>query len=251
MTDRHTMEAWVRRFNAAPDHSPRPRLVCFPHASGAASYYLKLSRLLAPEVEVLALQYPGRQDRRHEPLIDDLHVLADRACEAIAPFIDRPTAFFGHSMGAVVAYETALRLDRADAPEHLFVSGRRAPSVPGQDDTHRLSDDDLIAVVTALDGTDSRVLDDPELRPLILPTMRGDYRAIETYAPRPSRPLSCSLTVLVGDSDPLTTVDAASAWEAHTTGSSEVQIFPGGHFYLNDHWDDLAALAKTSLSAHA
>jgi surfactin synthase thioesterase subunit len=229
-------EAWISRFHpAVPGSDPR-RLVCFPHAGGSASFYHPFSRALQPDIEVLAVQYPGRQERRAERPVSDLHELADQAAEALLPWVDGRTAFFGHSMGAVVAYEVALRLkaEHGVAPERLFVSGRRAPSVhrPLPDPVHRRDDAGVIAELTRLSGTDAALLSDPEVVQMIMPAMRGDYQAIETYEPRPGLPLDCPVTALVGDRDPQVEPAEARVWAEHTTGAFDAQVFPGGHFYL-------------------
>jgi pyochelin biosynthetic protein PchC len=211
------------------------RLFCFPHAGGSASYYFPFSQALGPDIETWAVQYPGRQDRRHEPLIDNIPELADRVYEALGDEGDRPFAFFGHSMGAVVAFEVARRLEQRarTAPVRLFVSGRRAPSRRRRGEVHLRDDSGLIAELRRVGGTDHRFLGDTELLAAILPVTRNDYRAIETYEWAPGSPLGCPVTALVGDSDPQTTADEASAWAEHSTGGFDLRILPGGHFYLD------------------
>jgi surfactin synthase thioesterase subunit len=225
---------WARQFHCAD--AGAPRLVCFPHAGGAASAFFRLSAELSPAVEVLAVQYPGRQDRRYEPLIDDIGRLADQIhrVSRIEGWVEkRPMAFFGHSMGAIVAFEVARRLESKDGTvlRGLFVSARGAPSRFRPEAVHRGDDESLLAKLAALDGTDARLLGDEEIRELVLPICRSDYRAIETYRYRAGPRLLCPLTVLLGDADPLTPVDEARAWENHTTEDADMRIFPGGHFY--------------------
>ncbi|MGW2649297.1 thioesterase II family protein [Streptomyces sp. NPDC001393] len=224
--------AWVRRFHPAPD-APH-RLVCFPHGGGSASYYFPFARALAPGVDVLAIQYPGRQDRRHEPCVDSVHGLADALVEELQGWFDRPVSFFGHSMGASVAYEVARRFEQRGQVLHgLFVSGRRAPSTVRDERVYLLDDDGLIEDVIRLSGTDAQVLGDPDILRMALPSIRADYRAAETYRPTPGPLLSCPLTALTGDDDPRVTLDEAGAWAEHSTGPFELKVFPGGHFYLN------------------
>lgn len=229
-------ESWFSRYHPAPPGSEPRKLVCFPHAGGSASFYLPVSRALHPDVEVVGVQYPGRQERRTEPPVQDLHDLADQAAEALAPTVDRRTAFFGHSMGAVVAYEVALRLkrDHGAEPARLFVSGRRAPSAHRSlpDPVHLRDDAGVVAELRRLAGTHAELLADDELVQMILPAVRGDYRAVETYRPRPAPPLGCPITALLGDRDPQVEVAEAEAWAGHTTGPVDVKVFPGGHFYL-------------------
>ncbi|MET7711451.1 alpha/beta fold hydrolase [Streptomyces sp. NPDC005407] len=235
-------ELWIRRYHSLPaGGEERIGLVCFPHAGGSASYFHALSGLLSPAVEVLAVQYPGRQDRRAEAPADDLRELASGVIAALEPWADRPLAYFGHSMGALVAFEAARRLP----PQVLFVSGRRAPSTHRPEAFHLLDDDGLVAETEALSGTDARLLADPEMRELILPPLRADYRAIETYSPDADAVVETPLEALLGDRDPRVTEEEARAWSAHTTGEFALNVFPGGgHFYLSDqdYAADLAAL---------
>jgi surfactin synthase thioesterase subunit len=229
---------WIRIYH--PGAEEGCRLVCFPHAGGSASYYFPFATALRDRVEVLAVQYPGRQDRRLEPLIDNIPELADRTAEALAEWSDRPFAFFGHSMGAVLAFEVALRLGRQarPGPVWFFASGRRAPSRDRADRRllHRDPDAAVIAELRRLGGTDQRFLGDEELLASILPVARNDYRAIETYAWLPGGPkLTCPVTALVGEADPQTTLDEAGGWREHAAGEFDLRTFPGGHFYLDTH----------------
>ncbi|MBD0323447.1 MAG: thioesterase [Aldersonia sp.] len=226
---------WIRRFHPVP-HA-ETRLVCFPHAGGSASYYFPMSRALTPRIEVLAVQYPGRQDRRLEPFIESIPELAERTCAALAAWTDRPFAFFGHSMGAILAFEVARLMEAGGArhPLHLFASGRRAPTRYRDGRVHRYDDASLIEELTRNGGTDRRFLDDAEMRAAILPLVRSDYRAIETYHCTQGPPLTCPITALVGDSDPQTTIDEASAWAEQCGEGFDLRVFPGGHFYLDAH----------------
>ncbi|MEU8686318.1 alpha/beta fold hydrolase [Streptomyces sp. NPDC048611] len=241
---------WCRRFHPAPDAGRR--LVCFPHAGGSASFYHPVSAALSPGVDVIAVQYPGRQDRRREPAIDDIRLLADRIAEALGAWSDRPLTFFGHSMGALVAFEVARRLERdGDGPVRLFASGRRAPSAYRDEQVHRQDDDGLVAELRALSGTDSRLLDDDEMLRMVLPALRNDYKAVETYRSEPAAVVRCPVTVLVGDEDPKTTLDEAGAWDTHTTGGFDLRVFPGGHFYLADRPDEVMTVLSDHFTAAA
>ncbi|MBL1103062.1 thioesterase [Streptomyces sp. 5-8] len=226
-------DSWFRVYREAPEGV---RLFCFPHAGGAASYFFPWSRSLPADIEVLAVQYPGRQDRRSEPCIRAVPELADRIHAAIRPRLAQPFAFFGHSMGAVLAFEVASRIARDEgvAPAHLFVSGRRAPSRVRHEELHRAGTAALVAEVRALGGTDPRVLADKDLLDLVLPTIRADYTAIETYRFDSAPPLSCDVTAMVGDSDPKASIDDTAAWSQHTLGRFDLRIFPGDHFYLDE-----------------
>ncbi|MDL5205432.1 alpha/beta fold hydrolase [Streptomyces sp. ALI-76-A] len=239
---------WVRRYQAAPDSAVR--LVCLPHAGGSASFYFPLAKALAPAVEVLAVQYPGRQDRRHEPHITRLSDMADQIFAAVRHLDDRPLALFGHSMGAVLAYEIALRMQDAGlpAPVRLFASGRRAPSRDRHEQVDPGVDEEILAELLRLSGTPAELLADPEIREMIMPPLRSDYRAVMAHRFTPGRRPDCPVTVLTGDSDPRVTVDEAAAWEEHTTGPTELQVFPGGHFFLAEQSTRVAELIADRLA---
>jgi pyochelin biosynthesis protein PchC len=233
-----TGTAWVRRFH--PSAAPVARLVCFPHAGGSASYFFPLSQAMAPSVEVLALQYPGRQDRMAEQPLTSIRDFARHAFEALQPWADLPLVFFGHSMGATIAFEVARLLEQADISlQGLFVSGRRAPTTHRDERVHLLSDDAIVAEVMMLDGTDSGLLSDTEFMRMILPAIKNDYRAIETYRYQPSRGLRCPIMAMVGDDDPKATLEEVRAWRDHTSGPFELQVFTGGHFYLTGHQSEI------------
>ncbi|WP_157368133.1 thioesterase II family protein [Alloactinosynnema sp. L-07] len=222
-------DLWIRRFHPAP--AAAHRLVIFPHAGGSASFYFPFSKALSPDVDVLTVQYPGRQDRLAEPLIDSVTGLADALTEVVRPWMDRPVTFFGHSMGASVAYELALRLP----PSRLVVSGRMAPSTWREDYIHTLDDAGVMAKTRELAGTEAEALDDPEIMAMVLPTIRNDYRAAELYRGDPRSQVDAPILAMTGDADPRTTSDEVKAWAEHTTGTLDIEVYPGGHFFLIDN----------------
>ena len=243
MTSATAQDLWLRRFAAAP--APRARLVCFPHAGGSATF-LPVATDLAPAVEVLAVQYPGRQDRHREPMVDDVRELA-RSVHSALPTDGVPTALLGHSMGAVVAFEVARHMQRATAPTHLFVSGRRAPSVHRSEARHLLEDDALVTDLRMLDGTDGRVFADEDLLRMALPAIRNDYRAAETYAWTAGAPLECGITALTGDADPRAGVEDVAAWQHHTTGTFALSVHPGGHFFITSERHEVLNRVRADL----
>ncbi|MGK3205784.1 thioesterase II family protein [Amycolatopsis sp. MEPSY49] len=240
---------WIRRFHAAD--AAAVRLVCLPHAGGSATAYFAFSRAAAAaalDADVVAVQYPGRQDRLGERCFDDVGAMADAIADDLGPWFDRPVALFGHSMGATLGYEVARRLEARGAELlGLFASACRAPSQQRIEYVHQRDDDGLIAALKELSGTDSAVLGDDELLRMVLPAVRGDYTAVETYRHRPGTELACPIQVLVGDDDPVTELAEADAWRAHTTGGCGVEVYPGGHFYLNAQLDGVLAVVAARL----
>ncbi|HIE1878718.1 TPA: thioesterase II family protein [Pseudomonas aeruginosa] len=202
--------AWVRPFRLTP--MPRLRLACFPHAGGSASFFRSWSERLPPDIDLLALQYPGREDRFNEAPATRLEDLADGAALALRDFADAPLALFGHSLGAALAYETALRLESAGAPlRHLFVSAHPAPHRQRGGALHRGDEAALLEDVRRQGGA-SELLEDADLRALFLPILRADYQAIETYR-------------------------RAQAWSDASRTPARLRHFPGGHFYLSEGRD--------------
>jgi surfactin synthase thioesterase subunit len=241
--------AWVRIFH--PNECDLPNLICLPYAGGSASSYFALSAHLSGAVAVMAVQYPGRQDRYVEPAVVAMDDLVDGLVEAVRPVADRPYALFGHSMGALVAYELALRLERdgAPAPLRLFASGRRSPSrLRSNDEQHRKPEADLVRYVLSLGGIAPEVLRDPDLRAMVLPVLRADLALVERYRAEPGSRVACPITVLVGDRDPVVDRDEALAWQEHTRAGCELMTFAGGHFYLRHHLSELARTVHDRLA---
>jgi surfactin synthase thioesterase subunit len=238
-------DLWLRVFTPAPQ---RPiRLVCLAHAGGSASGWFGFSAAVdalgpgAEVAEVVAVQYPGRQDRWRDRPETNLLDLADGVADAVLDGLTGPIALFGHSTGAAVAFEVARRMERVGrAPVRLFASGCRAPSLERSTGVHELDDDGLVEELVRLGGTDPRLLADREMLGLMLPAVRADYTAIETYRAAEDARVACPITVLVGDDDPNTTLDQARSWARHTTADCELRVYPGGHFYLFDQIPRLA-----------
>ncbi len=222
--------AWFRPFGRSDD--ARSVLVCCPHAGGSASFFRDWAGLLGPDVQVVGVQYPGRQDRLREPCITEVPVLAREIAAGLAATESRPIALFGHSMGASVAHEVALLLP--GRATHLIVSGREGPGRLRAEAKHLLPDDELWADVCGLGGVDQELAGLPELRNLLLTTLRADYQASETYRPSPESRLSCPVLACVGGDDPEVSEGEAGVWAAATEGPFRLAVFPGRHFYLVD-----------------
>jgi pyochelin biosynthetic protein PchC len=237
-------DLWVRRFHPADDAATQ--LLCLSHAGGSASYFFGVSKALSPEIDVLSVQYPGRQDRLREPCLTSIHDLADGLVAALEPLMNRPITIFGHSLGATLGFEVAARLERAGTPATgLFASGRPAPDRLRREFTHLRDDAGLISGMKELGGTDTSLLDDEDVLAMVLPAIRGDYIAAETYTYQPGTRLSCPIYALTGDRDPKVTVEETEAWRDHTSADFELKVYSGDHFYLNDHVSDILNRIRT------
>ncbi|MFP8961648.1 thioesterase II family protein [Streptomyces nanhaiensis] len=212
----------------------RVRLVCFPHAGGAAGSFRPFAPLLPGGVDLLAVQYPGRHDRTGEPCATRMDELAGPLAAALAPVSGDGLVLLGHSMGAAVAAEVAARLEEHTGRPllRLFVSGRPAPGTRDPVSVHEGGDEALLADLKRLGGTDEALFSDPALQSLVLPSLRADYRLIETYRPPEGRRLRTPVTALTGDNDPEVTPEEAEAWRSCSSGPFRLHVFPGGHFYL-------------------
>jgi len=214
----------------------RVRLFCFPHAGVGASVYRPWAAELPQDVELCAVQLPGRETRLREPPFRDLRELVDATLEQIAPMLDRDFALFGHSMGACVAFELARRLEGGDGPgpARLFVSGRRAPSIPpSEPPMHPLTDAQFVEEIRRrYNGIPDEVMQHPELVALLLPCLRADIEMLERHSHRPSAPLRCPVSALGGAQDPVVSAAELGAWKEETAGGFSLRLFPGQHFYL-------------------
>lgn len=245
---------WITR--PRPNPGARLRLFCLPHAGGGASFFRAWGEAVPAEVEVCPVQLPGRENRIMEPPVDRVPPLVQALTDAVAPWLDRPFAFLGHSNGAMIGFEVARELRRrgTKGPVHLFTSGRRAPDIAARTaPIHPLPDDAFVAELAALGGMDPALLAHPELVELLLPVLRADVALHETYAFVEEPPLDTPITAYRGEADPKVTAQEVEAWGRHTSASFTVRAFPGGHFFPQEDRDaflrTLSADLRTVLSA--
>ncbi|NBF05661.1 alpha/beta fold hydrolase [Pseudomonas sp. Fl5BN2] len=226
------------------------RLFCLPYAGGSAAIFRDWPARFSSDIDVLPLNLPGRGRRMREALLYDLNEIADQVVEAIAPLLEKPCVLFGHSMGACVAFEVARGLRASGLPEPacLIVSGHGAPHLPVRRSLlHRLPDEEFIDEVMRLNGTPPEILKHPEVVDLILPILRADFEAAESYSMTPQPPLTCRIVALGGDDDPGMDNNAVASWGIHTTSSFYYQMLPGDHFFLHGSAEQMFALINKEL----
>jgi medium-chain acyl-[acyl-carrier-protein] hydrolase len=233
MPDHSSNNPWLVRYR--PEAWAGLRLICLPYAGGSAAVFRPWAEALAPLAEVCAAQLPGRGSRLSEPPLTELSDIVEALAEALRPCWQRPFAFFGHSMGALIAFELARRLrsEGAPQPQHLFVSGRRAPQTPGAEpSTYGLPDPEFIEHLRGLGGTPAELLANPELMQLMLPVLRADFAVCQTYAYRDEPPLQCPVSVFGGLADSAER-EKLEGWRAQTRVAFSLHMLPGDHFFLN------------------
>lgn len=218
-----------------PNPAARVRLFVFPYAGGSTASFRNWKRLLGDDVDFCPVQLPGRAGRIREAPPRRLDPLVATLEELLAPYLDLPFALFGHSLGALVAFELARSLRRRGTPAaHLLVSGRRAPQLPPPGPTILdLSDDEFVARLREMNGTPDEIMQDEELMRVVLPTLRADFEVNDTYTYREDGSPGCPVTVYGGTADPEATYAELAAWRAHADAGFTLTLFPGDHFFLH------------------
>jgi surfactin synthase thioesterase subunit len=228
-----------------PHTQARLRLFCFPYAGGAASIFRTWADELPPEVDVCPIQFPGRESRLTEQPFTEFTSLVQAMTRYLQPYLNIPFAFFGHSMGALISFEFAryLRQQYYLSPVQLFISGCSAPQVfDFGRRIHDLPEPEFLQEVRQLKGTPDEVLEHPELMQLLLPVLRADFGAVETYTYTPGEPLDCMISVFGGLKDEEVSREDLEAWQQQTRGAFNLRLFPGDHFFLHS---DRALLLRT------
>jgi medium-chain acyl-[acyl-carrier-protein] hydrolase len=233
-----------------PDPGAVVRLFCFPHAGGGASTFRGWPEELEG-VDVCPVQLPGREGRLLEPAFTDLRLLASTLATVLAPHLRVPFALFGHSMGAMIAFELARRLRREGVvPLHLFAAGHGAPDAPDTSPpVHALPQTEFLERLRAYAGTPEAVFQSQELLQHLLPALRADFALFETYRYQPEAPLPVPITVFGGRQDASVAPERLQAWERHTSGPFRLVMLPGDHFFPSTARPQLLAAIRASLDA--
>ena len=234
MTTATAFDSWIAC--RTPNPQARLRLFCFPYAGAGASIFRTWSDGLPADVEVCPVQIPGRGTRLMETPFTQLAPMVEALAQTIGPLLDKPFAFFGHSLGALVGFELARELRRQSGvqPVRLFVSADRAPQIPHRDrPIHALPEGEFLAELRRLNGIPGKVLEEVELMQIILPVLRADFAIYETYVYSTEPPLNCPISTFGGLQDCRVSRGDLEAWRDQTSGSFSLRMFPGDHFFWN------------------
>jgi medium-chain acyl-[acyl-carrier-protein] hydrolase len=226
------------------------KLFCFPYAGGTGSVYRNWANHLPSTMQVIPVELPGRGGRLSEPPFVSLTPLVNALAEAMLPLLDAPFGFFGHSMGAIIAFELAryLRGTYGREPHALCASGRRAPHVPDTDPaTYNLPHDEFIEELRRIDGTPSEVLEHAELMELMLPLLRADFQLVQTYEYIEGDPLRCPIFAYGGLQDYEETRERMLKWKEQTESRYKLHMLPGDHFFLRSSQSLLLELLARDL----
>jgi medium-chain acyl-[acyl-carrier-protein] hydrolase len=229
-----SVDNWIVK--PKPNPQAEIRLFCFPYAGGGALPFRTWSNDLPSEIEVCAVQLPGRENRLNEPPIPRLSPLVQTLARVLLPSLDKPFAFFGHSMGALIGFELVrhLRSQKSPVPIHLFVSGCKAPQIPDTDSPlHDLPSSLLIEKLRSYNGTPEAVLQDHTMMQLLLPVIRADFAIIETYVYSKEEPLNLPISAFGGFEDSSVSHEQLAEWRNQTSRSFELQMLRGNHFFLH------------------
>ena len=225
-------------------------MFCFPYAGGGASIFHRWSKCLPQSVDLCPVQFPGREHRLKEPPFTGLSDLVRSIRQALAPYMDKPFVFYGHSMGGLIGFELIrlLRKEGGPQPLHFFVSGCRGPHVIDRERiTYNLPEPELLEELRTLNGTPEEVLENPELIQVLLPILRADFEVVETYDYSVERPLSVPISVFGGLQDKKIELHHLEAWSEHTTASCSVRMLLGDHFFLRTAQQDLLRVIAREL----
>ena len=251
MTSRSTTHAWIAR--STPKPNAALRLFCFPYAGGGSVIFHHWGMELPADIEVCAIKLPGRENRLSEPPFIRVAPLVQALAEGLRPYLDRPFAFFGHSLGGLVSFELAHELlrQRHPAPVHLLVSAMRAPHLPAtRPDIHGLPTPALIEHLRNFQGTPEAILNNRAMMEMLLPALRADFAMSETHRHSAKAPLACPITAFCGLQDTLVSEDALRAWQGYTHHTFTMHTIAGNHFFINHARSEVLQKVRQALMPH-
>jgi len=234
-----------------PNSSAEMRLFFFPYAGSGPTVFNKWSVGFPSNMETWIAHYPGRGSRYKEPPVKELIALVEKIDDAIQPLLDKPFIFFGHSFGGMVAFELIRHLRRLKLPQPniLFVSACSAPQLPDpHPPIHALPDTEFVKSLQELNGIPAEVANHSELMELLLPMLRADFEAIESYQYTANEPLNCPIIAFGGDDDPRVSRESLDAWNSLTNANFRSQYFPGDHFFINTARESVIAFMITAIT---
>ncbi|KXK63881.1 hypothetical protein AWW66_00020 [Micromonospora rosaria] len=219
----------------------RPQMFCLPYAGGSVNAYDDWLPMVSRALDLWVAELPGRGTRFHLPPAHDVRELTRQLADEVGPLLGDRVVLFGHSMGAILALELALTLQSRGVPlSCLVLAGQPAPGWPRPSRLHRLDDEQLAAAMRAMGGTPAEVFESAELLELMLPILRADLRMVEGHRVAPDAVVRCPIIAYGAVDDPDATGPALAGWAQRTTGRFESRVFPGGHFFFQEHPHALA-----------
>ncbi len=245
----NTSNAWLGYYRPVPQASVR--LFCFPYSGAGASIYYPWATLMPANIEVCPVELPGRGARMGEAPFTEIGPLVESIARGMLPYFNKPFAFFGHSMGALVSFELTrlLQSQYHIGPTHIFVSGHHAPQLHSKAPViSDLPEAEFVEKIRELDGTQEDVLQNSELRAIILPILRADFSVCEKYAFRPGDKFLCPIDAFGGLEDKFVTREDLDAWRVHTAGKFCVRMLPGNHFFLHASRQNLIRVIAQELT---
>jgi surfactin synthase thioesterase subunit len=228
---------WVVRYR--PNPQAHLRLFCLPYAGGGASLYRPWLEALPPDIELCGIQLPGRESRLGESAYTRLIPLVQTLAEALIPYLDKPFAFYGHSMGALISFELArqLRMAHNKHPVSLYLAAFRAPQLPNPNIKIHHLPTEMFKVVLRAEGIPELILQNNELMQAMLPTLRADFELCDSYEYREERPLACPFYIFGGMEDVRVSIADLELWPMHSSAQSHLTMLPGSHFFLHSAQD--------------
>lgn len=240
---------WLVRHRQVESHGLQ--LFCLSYAGGGASVFRAWADALPPEVAVFAVQLPGRESRIGEPAYRRIDTLVETLAAVVSEEARAPFALYGHSMGGLVSFELARRLRREHGlrPVCLYIGAYRAPQLPNRNLRIHHLPAEVFKVVLRAQGIPDAVLQDADLMEAMLPTLRADFELCDRYEYREEPPLECPILVFGGADDLTVGADDLDGWSAHSSASCEINMLPGGHFFIHSSQEELLAAISRDLRA--